>query len=534
MNRKKILALIMQCMLIALLIIMVRPDNAYAYSYDGDDYSEVFDPGDYYDMYPDLQEAYGYNPDALWNHFINWGIDEGRQAKWSFDVNAYKNRYSDLSAAYGDDYRAYYHHYINIGRQEGRVGGSIDYNYVFDADYYINNNPDIKATFGDDKAAAQWHYVNYGVYESRQASNYFDINAYMNNNPDVTQEYGYDSHLCTLHYIYYGINENRTLTDSNSKYMVDDDFYNAMKPVFDAQYYANTYQDVREQLGTDEKTLLWHYINYGVYEGRRPSSWYDNDYYINNNYDLIQAYKSDVRKYVMHYAFTGYYEGRKCSDDKTPDIDIKPSLTAGAKGIDVSKYQGDIDWDAVAQSGEVSFAIIRVGFGDDDTTQDDEKAIENMNECERVGIPYGVYLFSYAVSEAEAHSEASHLLRMLQGRNPKMGVYIDIEATDYYIRHGLDPYSEDGRARIVTYAKIVMDTVAANGYEPGIYANVNYFRNILFEYDFSEYKWIAGYGDFYDEAVKKDAIIWQYTSSGSVTGIAGNVDMNILLKDIYF
>ena len=67
MNRKKILALIMQCMLIALLIIMVRPDNAYAYSYDGDDYSEVFDPGDYYDMYPDFRR----HMDIIQTHYGN-------------------------------------------------------------------------------------------------------------------------------------------------------------------------------------------------------------------------------------------------------------------------------------------------------------------------------------------------------------------------------------------------------------------------------------------------------------------------------
>ena len=122
-----------------------------------------------------------------------------------------------------------------------------------------------------------------------------------------------------------------------------------------------------------------------------------------------------------------------------------------AVGMDVSSYQGNIDWDVVKATGEIKFAIIRIGFGDDDTSQDDRLAIHNMDECERVGIPYGVYLFSYAVSEEQAKSEASHLLRMIKGRNPMLGVYLDVEnvtydnGSGYYQNHGLDPYSEDGR-----------------------------------------------------------------------------------------
>ena len=71
-----------------------------------------------------------------------------------------------------------------------------------------------------------------------------------------------------------------------------------------------------------------------------------------------------------------------------------------------------------------------------------------MQECERVGIPYGVYLYSYAVNEDEANSEANHILRMLQGFNPVLGVYIDIEDTEYYNEYNIDPYSSEGRELI--------------------------------------------------------------------------------------
>ena len=86
-----------------------------------------------------------------------------------------------------------------------------------------------------------------------------------------------------------------------------------------------------------------------------------------------------------------------------------------AKGIDVSKHQGVIDWDKVKASGKVNFAMIRVGVGSDIASQDDAQAVRNMTECERVGLPYGVYLYSYALSTNEAESEAKHVLRVISG-----------------------------------------------------------------------------------------------------------------------
>ena len=181
----------------------------------------------------------------------------------------------------------------------------------------------------------------------------------------------------------------------------------------------------------------------------------------------------------------------------------------------------------------MEFAIIRVGYGDDYTDQDDRMAIRNMNECERLGIPYGVYLFSYAVSDEQAYSEADHLKRMLAGRNPQMGVYIDIEASSTYEKYGIDPYSAEGRASITRWAKIVMTEVANAGFTPGIYANYNYFRNILYMDQFEEMKWLAFYGNNDAESdyscPSGPWVCWQYCSTGSVAGINGNVDMNAWL-----
>ena len=208
-----------------------------------------------------------------------------------------------------------------------------------------------------------------------------------------------------------------------------------------------------------------------------------------------------------------------------------------AVGMDVSSYQGNIDWDVVKATGEIKFAIIRIGFGDDDTSQDDRLAIRNMDECERVGIPYGVYLFSYAVSEEQAKSEASHLLRMIKGRNPMLGVYLDVEnvtydnGSGYYQNHGLDPYSEDGRRRLTDYTKIVLNALTDEGYRAGIYMNVNYYNNVLYMSELSGYRWLAAWGD-YKECPIKGCKMWQYTSDGSVKGVPSErVDMDLWLNN---
>ena len=87
-------------------------------------------------------------------------------------------------------------------------------------------------------------------------------------------------------------------------------------------------------------------------------------------------------------------------------------------GIDVSSHQGKINWAEVKNSG-VDFAIIRCGYGQNNPSQDDMFFARNVSECERLGIPYGVYLYSYALTENDAYSEAQHALRLIKGHNPK-------------------------------------------------------------------------------------------------------------------
>ena len=255
----------------------------------------------------------------------------------------------------------------------------------------------------------------------------------------------------------------------------------------------------------------WWYVSSGGVDGtftgvasNSYGSWYFENGTINYNYDGEYTYVGIT--YIVKNGLA------------TP-------LQKSSVGIDVSKHNGEIDWDAVKADG-IKFAIIRVGYGNDDTDQDDVWAVRNMQECERVGIPYGVYLYSYAVNEDEANSEANHILRMLQGFNPVLGVYIDIEDTEYYNKYDIDPYSSEGRELITRIAVTVMDRVSRAGYTAGVYANWNYFQNVLIQSEIQAYKWLAWYKEDTSEVPEGDWIMWQYTSTGHVNGIEGNVDMN--------
>lgn len=191
-------------------------------------------------------------------------------------------------------------------------------------------------------------------------------------------------------------------------------------------------------------------------------------------------------------------------------------------GIDVSSNNGVIDWEKVKESG-VEYAIIRVGYGSDIQSQDDEQAIYNIQECERLNIPYGVYLYSYALNLDEVKSEAAHVLRMIQNFNPVLGVWFDMEDADgYKDRHNFNPYNH--RQEITDFCRHFCSKIQENGYKVGIYANKNYWDNVLYLDQLKEISvWLAHWG--IDEP-SMNCLMWQYTSDGNVNGISGRVDMN--------
>lgn len=183
--------------------------------------------------------------------------------------------------------------------------------------------------------------------------------------------------------------------------------------------------------------------------------------------------------------------------------------------IDVSEHQGAIDWAVVKK--QIDGAIIRCGYGDDISSQDDKYWKRNADECTRLGIPFGVYIYSYAISMTQAESEAKHVLRCVKGYKLSYPIYLDLEHTGT-------------EAGAVDRAKRFGDLIEAAGYWCGIYANLNWWNNYLPGLDRFT-KWIAQYNSSCDYTGKnKD--MWQYSSTGRVAGIGGNVDMNECYRDL--
>lgn len=187
------------------------------------------------------------------------------------------------------------------------------------------------------------------------------------------------------------------------------------------------------------------------------------------------------------------------------------------KIIDVSEHNQKINWEQAKK--HIDGAIIRCGYGMDQRNQDDLWWKYNADECTRLGIPFGVYLYSYADTDDKSRSEAAHVLRLIRGYKLSYPVYYDLEE------------EKDGtRRQAVRGAKIFADIVEAAGYWVGIYANENWYKTIIGKSLDKYTKWVAKYSSKAPDVPNVD--IWQYSSSGSVPGVGGRVDMNYCYRDL--
>lgn len=208
-----------------------------------------------------------------------------------------------------------------------------------------------------------------------------------------------------------------------------------------------------------------------------------------------------------------------------PAIASDPQYIAahsGSKGIDVSKHNGTIDWNAVKNDG-ISFAIIRCGYrgSSSGALVIDPLYYTNMAGAQSAGISTGVYFFTQAVNEAEAVEEASMVLELLNGYSLQMPVYLDVEKSN---GRG-DAISVEDRNAV---CRAFLSTIKNAGYTTGIYSNKLWFENRISTASFLDNQiWLAQYVDIPTYgATRYD--MWQYTSKGHVAGISGNVDMNVL------
>jgi len=191
-------------------------------------------------------------------------------------------------------------------------------------------------------------------------------------------------------------------------------------------------------------------------------------------------------------------------------------------GIDVSKWNGEIDWDKVKASG-VEFAIVRAGYRGSSTGSlvEDPYFHTNMKGAAASGVPTGVYFFTQAVNEVEAVEEASAVLKLIADYKLDLPIYIDTEGAGGNGR--ADALDVETRTLV---CEAFCRTISNAGYQAGVYASRNWLNNNLkterldqYQIWLAEYRSVPLYQGYYQ--------MWQYTSKGKVDGIEGNVDLNI-------
>ena len=198
---------------------------------------------------------------------------------------------------------------------------------------------------------------------------------------------------------------------------------------------------------------------------------------------------------------------------KYDSVEIKTVSTNEKKTvIDVSEHQGVIDWNKV--KSKIDGAIIRCGYGDDITSQDDKQFARNLSECERLKIPKGIYLYSYATTETQAKSELAHILRLIKGHTFELPIFLDCE----------EPGTESFAP---TACKIICDGLKAAGFTPGIYTSTYWWNNYL--NNVKDYiRWVAQWNTTC--TYNGNYLIWQYGTE-NIDGINGEVDANIYYGD---
>ncbi len=190
------------------------------------------------------------------------------------------------------------------------------------------------------------------------------------------------------------------------------------------------------------------------------------------------------------------------------------------RGPDLSEFNGNIDFDKLKSN--VDFAILRCGYGGNYPNQEDTKFTQYASECERCGIPYGVYLYSYAKSTDAAEDEARHALSLISGKNVSLGVWYDLE----------DDVLPNNRTLLTDIALAFCKEINKNGYFSGIYTSLNWINN---RFDDSRLdgigKWIAQWNDSFD--YNGTAIMWQFTNHAELEGMPYPCDCNLAENELF-
>ena len=265
----------------------------------------------------------------------------------------------------------------------------------------------------------------------------------------------------------------------------------------------------------------------------KPKCYIEGEYDINKvgTYDLVYVAEDSsgnksTKKIKLKVIERKSSSSSSSSSSKKKKTPIKTYISKYKKdytkvGIDVSEWQGNINWKKVKKTG-VEFAILRIGFGH--TTKSgiviDSKFKNNLKGAKEAGIPLGLYFYSYAKTKKEAEEQANWIVKQLNGQKLDLPIAFDWENWNSFNKYGVSFKT------LSDIAQTFIDTVEKNGYKGMLYSSAYYLNKIWNDFDNT---WVAYYTSNND--FEKPYIMWQLTSSGSVEGISGYVDIDILYED---
>lgn len=189
-------------------------------------------------------------------------------------------------------------------------------------------------------------------------------------------------------------------------------------------------------------------------------------------------------------------------------------------GIDVSRYQGTINWSQVAAAGK-DFVIVRVGSSNSGGLYVDPYFLQNVNGAHAAGLQVGAYYYTYARTQSAVANELSLFMNAMQGLQLEYPVFVDVEDSSL---------TSLGRSQLTNLVRYAMDILYQRKWYAGWYSYTNYINNYLNAAELSEYPlWVADYRS--SLGYSGPYTMWQYSGSGSVRGISGACDLNRSYKD---
>ena len=227
---------------------------------EGKQGSAEFNVKIYRENYTDLRNAYGTNYKEYYKHYIDYGNAEGRNGltevvrklteieDYLYNEKVYTRANENIAELYKNDSTKIKNHWIKYGIKEGKIAS-----LVFDAKYYLNKYPDLKKTFGNDYERAYNHFITTGIKEGRQGSMYFSAKYYINQYPDLKKAFGSNYKNALEHFVINGIGEGRVGSAE-----------------FNMKNYRANYKDLDKAYGKVYIEYYLHYMNFGINEGRKP------------------------------------------------------------------------------------------------------------------------------------------------------------------------------------------------------------------------------------------------------------------------